>query len=90
MMSMFQRRIVVFCLWAVLAAVGSPAHARPTLVLLAQSSAMSQDEAAATVRRQTGGRVLDVQTRSQNGGTVYHVKVLLPDGRVRVVTIGAR
>ena len=64
------------------------AYAWPGKLLLAQSVGISQDEAAAKVREDTGGRVLDVQTESQDGVSVYLVKVLLPDGRVRVVTVG--
>ena len=66
----------------------SHAYAWPGKLLLAQSVGISQDEAAAKVREDTGGRVLDVQTESQDGVSVYLVKVLLPDGRVRVVTVG--
>ena len=70
---------------------GPQVHARPVEPLrLAQAGGMSPDEAAARVRQQTGGRVLNVQSGSQNGTTVYMVKVLLPDGRVRVVTISSR
>lgn len=55
--------------------------------LAQQGGQLSQDEAAAKVRKDTGGRVLDVSSASQDGGTVFLVKVLLPDGRVRVVTV---
>jgi len=65
----------------------SAAHGWSRNVLLAQSGGLSQDQAVAQVREQTGGRVLDVKTGSQDGVTVYFVKVLLPDGRVRVVTV---
>ncbi len=43
------------------------------------------DAAAATVQRATGGQVLGVQS---NG--TYRVKVLLQDGRVRVLRVDAR
>ncbi len=56
--------------------------------LLAQSAGISQDEAAAQVRAATGGRVLDVRTQVEDGVSVYIVKVLLPDGRIRIVTVG--
>lgn len=70
-----------------LAAANAHAYAWPGRVLLAQAVGISQDEAAAKVREDTGGRVLDVQTGNQDGVPVYLVKVLLPDGRVRVVTV---
>ncbi|MEQ8233817.1 MAG: hypothetical protein RKL32_19090 [Gammaproteobacteria bacterium] len=44
-------------------------------------------EAARQAAQMTGGRVLDVRTSSQGGRIVYEVKVLLDDGRVRVVRI---
>ena len=35
----------------------------------------------------TGGKVLDVQTRINGGRAVYLVKILLNDGRVKVIQI---
>lgn len=64
------------------------AHTRSGVLLLTQSAGISQDEAAAQVREATGGRVLDVRTQIQDGVSVYIVKVLLPDGRIRIVTVG--
>lgn len=58
--------------------------------MLAQSRPLSQDEAAAKVRKDTGGRILGVQTGAQDGLTVFIVKVLLPDGRVREVTVRSK
>ncbi len=85
-----RQALTTLVLFAVLVSVEVHAYAWPVKLLLAQSVALSQDEAAAKVREQTGGRVLDVQSGSQDGMTVYFVKVLLPDGRVRVVTVSAR
>lgn len=45
-----------------------------------------RDQAAAAVREATGGRVLGVR----EAGSEYHVKVLLPGGRVRVVRVDAK
>lgn len=78
---------LITLLASLLLAEGVCATMLPANVLLAQAVGISQDEAAARVRRQTGGRVLDVRTASQDGVTVYLVKVLLPNGRVRVVTV---
>ena len=72
-----------------LGAANAQAHAWPGRLLLAQAVGLSQDEAAAKVREETGGRVLDVQTGTRDGMAIYFVKVLLPDGRVRVVTVGS-
>ena len=43
--------------------------------------------AARAVERATGGRVLSVNREDRNGRVVYRVKVLLPGGRIRVVTV---
>lgn len=68
----------------------STVHAQPysDARMFSQASGISQDEAAAKVRKATGGRVLDVRTQTTDGVTVYLVKVLLPDGRIRIVTVG--
>ena len=42
------------------------------------------------IKTTTGGRILDVQAASQDGVTVHVVKVLLPDGRVREVTVRSK
>ncbi|BAV34879.1 hypothetical protein SCL_2602 [Sulfuricaulis limicola] len=47
---------------------------------------MSLDEAVARVRRDTGGRVLSAEARDGR----YRIKVLLPNGAVRVVNVDAR
>ena len=47
---------------------------------------ISLDEAVARVRRETGGRVLSAEARGGN----YRIKVLLPNGAVRVVNVDAR
>lgn len=82
--------LVVVCFCCLLLAADATAYAWPGKLLLAQSVGLSQDEAAAQVREETGGRVLDVQTGTQDGLAVYLVKVLLPDGRVRVVTVSSQ
>ena len=47
---------------------------------------ISLDEAVARVRRETGGRVLSAEGRDSR----YRIKVLLPNGAVRVVNVDAR
>jgi len=56
----------------------------------AQRDGISLDEAVARVRRDTGGRVLAAETRDDRGRTVYRIKVLLPNGSVRVVNVDAQ
>jgi uncharacterized membrane protein YkoI len=56
----------------------------------AQRDGISLDEAVARVRRDTGGRVLAAEARDERGRTVYRIKVLLPNGSVRVVNVDAQ
>lgn len=58
-------------------------------LLLAQSSGISADQAATIVRNSTGGRILSVERQDKKGGSVYRVKVLMSDGRVRVIRVNA-
>ena len=57
-----------------------------TLWVAARGS-IGRDEAAATARSATGGRVLSVDPQQRRGRTIYRVKVLLKGGRVRVLNI---
>jgi len=63
------------------------------LALLVCGAAMpaSADSSAAArqAAQMTGGRVLDVQTGHAGGKPVYFVRVLLADGRVKIVRIDA-
>lgn len=42
-------------------------------------------ESVRRVERETGGRVLRIESIQRNGQDVYRMKVLIPGGRVRVV-----
>ena len=65
-----------------------PESTGPESIVLAQA-ANSADQAAATARAQTGGRVLGVDWGESGGQPVYLVRVLMPDGSIRVVPIAA-
>lgn len=52
----------------------------------ARREGISLDEAVSRVRRDSGGRVLSAEAR----GDTYRIKVLLPNGAVRVVNVDAR
>ncbi len=62
-----------------------------TLALaLAAGSALadvSRDQAAAAAQRQTGGRVLSVDKSESSSRAVWRVKVVTPQGEVRVLLI---
>lgn len=56
-----------------------------TVALAAGGADMAAQQAAAS----TGGRVLDVRAGEEGSRTVYVVRVLMPDGRVKVVRVPA-
>ena len=79
-----------WCVGVVLAALivpATPVAAFSWLSALIEAGGITRDEAAAKVRTETGGRVLGVEQKERNGDSIYEVKVLLPDGMVRVVTV---
>ena len=47
-------------------------------------------EAVDKVQRDTGGKILAAQTVGHGSSRTYRIKVLTPDGRVRVVQVHAR
>ncbi|MGX2040706.1 PepSY domain-containing protein [Methylocaldum sp. MU1018] len=51
---------------------------------------ISLDEAIQRIRRETGGRILAADTVRNGGGVTYRIKVLMPDGRVRVFYVDAQ
>lgn len=67
---------------------GTVGLAAPTLAsspfVIVQAGAVSLDQAAANVRRVSGGKVVSADTVEQDGGSVYRIKVVFPDGRVRI------
>jgi len=50
---------------------------------------MSLDQAAAMVRRQTGGRIIKASSRTSNGRTIHSIRVLTRDGKVFTVRVDA-
>lgn len=48
---------------------------------------VSRDDAAAVVQKSSGGRVLAVDKSEREGRLVWRVKVLTPQGEVKVVLI---
>ena len=63
------------------------AAARLATLRLLTAGVADSGAAARQASEMTGGRVVDVRTLNQNGRTTYVVKVLLEDGRVRVVEL---
>lgn len=50
---------------------------------------ISVDQAVAKVQREVGGRVLSADSENRDGRVRYRVKLLLPDGRVKIVYVDA-
>lgn len=50
---------------------------------------VSRDDAATVAQQASGGRVLTVEKTERDGRPVWRVKVLTPQGEVRVVLIDA-
>lgn len=66
---------------AVPTALGAPERAA--------NNGLSLDAAVRQVRQQTGGRILSAETVQRNGKRLHRIKVLLPDGTVRIMTFNA-
>ncbi len=62
-------------------------HAATAALPLLGASAVDSRAAARVAAEMTGGRVVDVQTGRAGGRVVYVVKVLLGDGRVKVIHV---
>ncbi|MDD2924524.1 PepSY domain-containing protein [Rhodoferax sp.] len=50
---------------------------------------VSRDDAAAAAQKSSGGRVLAVEKTQHNGQAVWRVKVLTPQGEIRIVLVDA-
>lgn len=61
-----------------------------TPALAQRAGGNGMDSAIRSVERQTGGQVLSAERRQDNGKVYYRVKVLTPDGRVRIIRVNAR
>jgi hypothetical protein len=55
----------------------------------AAQRAISVRDAVEHVQRETGGRILSAETVQIGRQRIYRVKVLTPDGRVRIVSVPA-
>jgi uncharacterized membrane protein YkoI len=74
---------------AALAPAEARRDARSDRLETPRQEGISLDEAVARVRRETGGHVLSAQAREERGGTTYRIKVLLPNGTMRVISVDA-
>ena len=76
--------------WTAVLPVEARRDERSTRREAARADGLSLDAAVERVRRDTGGRVLAAEAREQRGRTTFRIKVLLPNGSVRVVDVDAQ
>ncbi|MFT5447889.1 MAG: hypothetical protein ACI9DC_003068 [Gammaproteobacteria bacterium] len=69
------------------AAARAPAFKQGAPLVLAQQDDIGPGAASAAASAASGGRVLSVRRARSASGIVYTVKVLLPGGRMRYVTV---
>lgn len=62
---------------------------RPATPFAIPAGPMTLDEAVRKVQRRTDGRILDARTVERDGRTIYRIKVLTNDNRVRVLRFDA-
>jgi len=67
----------------------SPFATQNESIRLVAREGVSLDEAVARVKKQTKGRILTAETIQRNGQPVHRIKVLLPNGSVRVMYVDA-
>jgi uncharacterized membrane protein YkoI len=67
----------------------SPFATQHEPIRLAAREVVSLDEAVASVKKQTRGRILTAETIQRKGQAVHRIKVLLPNGSVRVMYVDA-
>ncbi|HEX5419061.1 MAG TPA: PepSY domain-containing protein [Gammaproteobacteria bacterium] len=61
----------------------------PPMAYAAQRGPLTLAQATALAERRYKGRVVRAETVKQGGRTVYEIRILGPDGRVRTVRIDA-
>ena len=73
--------------------LSTPAAARTGVdgaaMLLAAGEKISLNQAAAQVQQRTKGRILSAETISRDGKAVHRIKVLMPNGNVKIVHVDA-
>lgn len=74
--------------WTAVAPVEARRDGRFSKHEVVREAGSSLDEAVANVQRDTGGRVLSARTREAGRGTLYRLKVLMPNASVRSFDVG--
>lgn len=55
----------------------------------AGAAALTRQQAIAHVQRETGGKVLSAETKQVGRQTIYRIKLLTRDGKVRIIEVPA-
>jgi uncharacterized membrane protein YkoI len=81
---MQRRHLFPTWLAGVALALGGQVHAEP-----ANAPALTLEQAVTQVQQDTGGKVLSADPRRVGHHTEYRIKVLTPDGHVRVIVMNS-
>ena len=83
--------LLTFATAGVSSAIAAPFthHGLQNSPRLAAKQGMSLEQAVAKVQRETKGRILTAETVKRNDHLVHRIKVLLPNGNVRVMHVDA-
>ena len=79
---------LMFCSIQIHAAPGSPGKSEKK-GRQAERSFVTLDEAVNRVKKRTDGRILTAETVTKKGRRKHRIKVLLPNGNVKVIFINA-
>lgn len=86
MMKLFNQKLL-FKLAAALPVLGVIVPSALAQSIYVAQAAIGKSGAAEAARSAYGGKVLNVDEQQEGGKTVYRVKLLLADGRVKIVTV---
>lgn len=75
---------------AVPAAASSSSGAAAAPATAPATSALTLEQAVAKVQSETHGKVLRADSRQYGNAPEYRIKVLTPDGHVRVISVSSR
>lgn len=90
------RTLPVICLpWLAAVALASPPSAQASTVadaasVIVAAPGITLEQAVAKVQQRTHGKVLSAASRQYGNTTEYRIKILTPDGHVRVVPVRSR
>ena len=78
----------IFCGLLSTAVHATTLNSSPYMLVAKNNQALNN--AAQSIKQQTGGRILSTKTISKDGKVAYKIKVLLPSGKVQIFTVNAK